>query len=184
MFQRAFFMLYRELDLDHLFRLDEPSFIQFLLKAGARGAADDLLQGLFGPARRLYKRLTQFSSYQQKELYEQLARRPYPWLVSCAEQLANLASRELSRRIAPHQVLIDAPPMHLEVDVDVEVSFPKENVYRRLADVSPVVHTLARRQFDDYVKRVRIFVHPEVLEEMQRLSDLPQLINQAVQATS
>ena len=39
------------------------------------------------------------------------------------------------------------------------IIFP-ENRYRTLGDVSPVVQTLARRQFDDYVKRVRIFAHP------------------------
>ena len=29
-------------------------------------------------------------------------------------------------------------------------------------DISPVVRTLAQEQFDNYVKRVRIFVHPRI----------------------
>jgi hypothetical protein len=37
-----------------------------------------------------------------------------------------------------------------------------------LGDVSPVVKTLAQQQFDDYVKRVRIFVHPGIVDELRR----------------
>jgi hypothetical protein len=42
------------------------------------------------------------------------------------------------------------------------VHFAKQGLYRRLGDISPVVRTLAKEQFDDYVKRVRIFVHPRI----------------------
>ena len=42
------------------------------------------------------------------------------------------------------------------------------SVYRRLGDISPVVRTLAQEQFDDYVKRVRIFVHPRVAAEARQ----------------
>ncbi len=44
----------------------------------------------------------------------------------------------------------------------------KENRYRRLGDVSPVECTLKREQFDDYVKRVRIYVHPRLRDALQR----------------
>ena len=64
-------------------------------------------------------------------------------------------------------MLFDAPPVRREVEFHVEVYFPKEDVYRTLAEVSPVVHTLAREQFDDYVKRVRIFVHPGLVAELR-----------------
>ena len=69
-------------------------------------------------------------------------------------------------------MLVDAPPVELEVEFDVEVYFPKQNVYRRLGEVSPVVRTLAREQFDDYVKRVRVFVHPRLAAELERLPNL------------
>jgi hypothetical protein len=42
----------------------------------------------------------------------------------------------------------------------MEVCFAKESHYRPLAEVSPVVKTLALHQFDDYVKRVRVFLSP------------------------
>jgi hypothetical protein len=41
-----------------------------------------------------------------------------------------------------------------------------------LGDVSPVVKTLAQSQFDDYVKRVRLFVHPRLAEDLKGHRDL------------
>ena len=79
------------------------------------GPAGDLLDALFGPTRRLYKRVRQFSVMESAEVYRRLARRPFPWLVACGERFAELASRRVGRRIAPHEVLFDAPPMGLDV---------------------------------------------------------------------
>ena len=39
-------------------------------EAADAGPARELLAGLFGPTRRLYKRLAQYSFFQQRELYE------------------------------------------------------------------------------------------------------------------
>jgi len=166
MLQRAFYLLYNELDLDALFRLTEQGWIEELSEAAARGPASELLVGLFGPVRHLYKRLAQYSYFQQREIYEQLARRPYPWLAACGDEFANLISRRVGRRVAPHEILLDAPPVGLEVEFDIEVCFPKERCYRALGDISPVVRTLARKQFDDFVKRVRIFAHPDLMHDM------------------
>jgi HD superfamily phosphohydrolase len=180
MLQRAFYLLYNSLDLDALFRLTDAPLIDELERAGAGGPAGELLDGLFGPARRLYKRLAQFSFFQERELYDQLARRPYPWLAQCAEQFAAIASTALGRRIAPHEVLFDAPPMKREMEFQVEIYFPKEQRYRPLSEVSPVVQTLTTGQFDDYVKRVRIFVHPSLAADLRRLPNVTELIQSAI----
>ncbi|GAG46757.1 unnamed protein product, partial [marine sediment metagenome] len=92
MLQRAFYLLHGGLDLDALFRLTEGAMIGQLRQAAEGGPAEPLLDGLFGPTRRLYKRLLQVTVFQQPGLYQRLARRPYPWLAACAEQLAALAS--------------------------------------------------------------------------------------------
>jgi hypothetical protein len=91
-----------------------------------------------------------------------------------------VASTALGRVVAPHEILFDAPPIAREVEIDVDVYFPKEARYRRLYEVSPVVRTLAREQFDDYVKRVRIFAHPRVADDLRRLPRLPDLVAQAI----
>ncbi len=183
MLQRAFVMLHPVLDTDAVFRLTERPLIDALLSAAGDGPARDLLDGLFGPVRRLYKRVTQYSLFQEPQLYQQLARKPYPWLIRCAENFAGLASTALSRIVAPHEVLFDAPPVKLEVEFQIDVYFPKERCYRRLGDISPVVKTLAREQFDDYVKRVRVFAHPRVAEDLQSLPRLPELIAEAAEQT-
>lgn len=181
MLQRAFYLLYGDLDLDALFRLDEHQMVAQLQIAAASKPAAQLLHGLFGPSRTLYKRLAQYSFFQQRELYEQLARRPYSWLASCGDTLALMASRRIGRRVAPHEILFDAPPVQLEIEFSIDVYFPKEDCYRRLGEVSPVVQTLAQKQFDDYVKRVRIFVNPATLNDMRSLGDLSELLPEAIE---
>jgi len=166
MFQRAFYELHGDLDLDALFRFQEHELITEMTAACGDGPAADLLAGLFGPRRRLYKRLAEFSHFQNSDLYNRISRRPYYWLTGCSEALAEELSRHLSRRVAPHEVLIDAPPVKLEVQVKVDIHFAREGTYRALADVSPVVRALAREQFDDFVKRVRIFIAPELADEL------------------
>jgi HD superfamily phosphohydrolase len=180
MFQRAFYSLYATLDIDGLFRLTEQPMIDALRAAAGESSAGELLDGLFGPTRRLYKRVAQCSLFEQPDLYRRLARRPYDWLVHCAERFAAVASSTLGRVVAPHEILFDAPPVKLEVDFQIDVHFPKERLYRPLGDVSPVVKTLAKQQFDDYVKRVRVFAHPRVAAELRALRNLSELIGAAI----
>ncbi len=46
-----------------------------------------------------------------------------------------------------------------------------------------MIRTLATEQFDDYVKRVRIFAHPRIVGDLRTLSTLPELLDQAIQQT-
>ncbi len=183
MLQRAFYLLHGLLDLDQLFRLSEVQWIDTLRQSSGGSPAGELLDGLFGPHRRLYKRLAQYSILEQPELYQRLARRPYPWLAACAQQFAQQASAAMGRIVAPHEVLFDAPPVEREVEITIDVYSPKEDRYRSLVEVSPVVHTLARTQFDDYVKRVRIFAHPRIVDDLRRLKNLPELLTTAIAKT-
>ena len=183
MLQRAFFFLHGNLDLDRLFRLSEQPVIDQLLKVAGAGPAGDLLSGLFGETRRLYKRVAQFSLFQDEPIYQSLAGRPYPWLVACGDALAEQLSKSLSRRVAPYQILIDAPPVKREIEFKIEVYFPKEDQFRNLGAVSPVVETLARKQFDDYVKRVRVLAHPEIAELCRSLDNLNGLLDTAIKQT-
>lgn len=164
MLQRAFFLLHRHLDLAQLFLGTEAEFVRQLLQAAAQRSppAAELLDGLFGPVRRLHKRLAEFSHFQQQQWYQALARQDYAHLAAASQRLAELLARQTGCAIAPDEVLIDAPPPRREVEFHVEVYYPKEDAYRPLAEVSPAVHALATRQFDDFVKRVRIFVHPRL----------------------
>ncbi|REJ65287.1 MAG: HD domain-containing protein [Planctomycetota bacterium] len=180
MLQRAFYQLCGSLDLDPLFRMTESAMITELLATAGETGSGELLLGLFGPRRRLYKRLAQYSIFHDQDIYTRLARKPYPYLVACAEKFADVASTHLGRRIPPHEVLFDAPPQSREVEFNVEIHDIRTDTYRRLGDVSPVVRALAERQFDDYVKRVRIFVHPELVGDLRAVEQLGRLVHEAI----
>jgi HD superfamily phosphohydrolase len=162
MLQRAFYMLRDNLDVARMVTMTEQPWIDVVQSAGRNSPASTLLDGIFGPTRSLYKRLAQYSYFEEPEMYRRMAQRPYSQLVNFSERIAAGLSNALGDKVAPHEVLVDAPPAKLEVDFDIEVYFAKQNVFRPLGDISPVVRTLAQEQFDDYVKRVRIFVHPRI----------------------
>jgi uncharacterized protein len=166
MFARAFFDLYRQLDLKEFFQQSEWETIQQLRKLAGQSGAGTLLEGLFGARRVLYKRLVEFSHDQQPELYRQIAGRPFADQVRLATTLGGLLSQQIEPQLGPTDLIIDAPPVHREVEFKVEIYYPKEDCYRRLSDVSPVVEALATRQFDDYVKRVRVFAAPNVAKAL------------------
>jgi HD superfamily phosphohydrolase len=180
MLQRAVYLLQGEMDLDALLRLTEAPLVAAMEQAAGAGPAGELLSGLFGPARRLYKRVAQYSFFERRELYDRLAHRPYPWLVACAEHFASMGSAAVGRVIAPHEVLFDSPPVGREIEFELEIYFQKERHYRALADVSPMIRALAQEQFDDYVKRVRIFAHSRVAAELRDLPNLSALVEKAV----
>jgi HD superfamily phosphohydrolase len=183
MLQRAFYLLHGALDLDQLFRMTDAAMIDAMCAAAGAGPAGDLLDGLFGAHRQLYKRLAQYSVFEEPAIYQRLARRPYPWLAACAQQFATLSSAALGRVIAPHEILFDAPPIEREVEFNIDVYFPKQDCYRPLAEVSPVVGTMSRTQFDDYVKRVRIFAHPRIVEELRAMRSFRDLLATAIDRT-
>lgn len=182
MLQRAFYLLIDAFDMPSLFSHTEASMIQDLQQAGRGTPAQGLLHGLFGPRRQLYKRLTQYSIFQHREIYEQLARRPYHWLTALAEVFSAELSLATNQVIAPEHILIDAPPVKREVEIDIDVFYANEKQYRKLANVSPVVQTLAKEQFDDYVKRIRIFAAPHLIDQLRPLTNLTQLLQKAIEA--
>jgi uncharacterized protein len=183
MFARAFFELRQRLDLDSFFRSSEPDAISALRRAAEGTRCESLLAGIFGPKRSLYKRVAEFSLYQVPEIYRLLARRPCSYLMACAETLAGQLSECIGETIGPVEILIDAPPPHREIEFNVEIYFPKEDVYRPLHHVSPVVDSLARTQFDDYVKRVRIFAHPRLTSKIASSTAFTSCLASAISET-
>ncbi|MED5286879.1 MAG: HD domain-containing protein [Planctomycetota bacterium] len=183
MFQRAFFEMHRRGgDWESWFLQDEPDLIRTFQSLAPSAGVEELLAGLFGSRRRLYKRLAQFSVFDGEAIYSKIARRPFAWLVRCGQCLAELLANATGQPVSATDVLIDAPPMGLEVEFKVNVRIDGGD--RPLGDISPVVQTLATRQFDDYVKRVRIFVHPRLTKVRDlELATIHDLLERAIQKT-
>jgi HD superfamily phosphohydrolase len=185
MFARAFFELRSSFDLTTLFETSETETIRLLRNKAAGTDSTQLVEGVFGPKRQLYKRAGEYSHYHQNELYELLAGRPYEFLVRCSCNLTEELNRRgiVNRTLSPVDILIDAPPPHREVEFKVPIYFPKEDKYRLLSDVSPVIESLAKKQFDDYVKRVRIFASPDIRHQLLESVEFESALRKAVDAT-
>jgi len=167
-----------DFDFEPFYRSTDETFEQCLAPAVADSTSGTLLGSLFGVQRQLYKRLTQYSLIESPAIFEKLARRPFDDLVQCGDRLAKLLTQQLAEPVAADEVLFDAPPMKLEVQMNIDVYYSKQDRYRPLSQVSPVVRTLAQEQFDDYVKRVRVFVHPRLAQACSKL-DIDALMQHA-----
>ncbi len=181
MLQHAFYQLRGSIDLPALLRADDATWVQTMLAAAQGHAVEPLLHGLFGDKRVIYKRLAEYSILDCPELYARLARRPYPWLLELGTAFVEVCNREFGLAIGPDEILFDAPPSEREIEFYLDVYDPKTQQYRRLGERSPVVRTLAREQFDDHVKRVRIYIHPSGRDQLPALAALIPLVERALQ---
>ena len=165
MLQRAVFLLQERIDFEATFPLPETEWIGAIRRAAESTPAEALLEALFGSRRRLYKRLAEFNAVDGAEIHRRLARRPYWWMAVCAEKAAQELARRSGLSVTPDDLLIDAPPVKLEVDIGIDV-VSRSGAVRSLGEVSPVASALASHQFDNHVKRVRLFVREELREPL------------------
>jgi HD superfamily phosphohydrolase len=184
MFARSFYELHGKLDLDLAFGQTDAEMIATLQRAATGGPCEPVLDGVFGHKRRLFKRAAEYSHETDGGLYAQIAGRPYAFLVRCAMHLAKRLESSIGIAVRPTDVLIDAPPPHREVEFAVDIYFPKRDEYRPLRLVSPVVEALARTQFDEYVKRVRVFVAPQLVHSVARVQSFDEELQAAVDESS
>ena len=144
--------------------------------------AGDLLQGVFGPKRLIFKRVSEFTLHEDPEMYSRLARKPYALVARYAAEFIQRLRSRLNLHIGDCDLLIDAPPVHREVEFNIPIYYSRQRLYRRLDEVSPVVAALARTQFDDFVKRVRIYAHPRIAQELRHVTDFDQILADAISA--
>lgn len=178
MLQRAVYRLRSLSQLNAWQAMSEAEMVGDLRGRAKNRGSERLVEGIFGSQRALYKRLCQFNYVERPEMHSQLARKPFDVLVRVAERFAELAAAKFNTSIHPDEVLIDAPPVKLEVQFRVQVKTSQG--FKVLGDVSPVVQTLATRQFDDYVKKVRVFVAPHLKPRLDQPDEIQNLLQQAI----
>lgn len=170
MIQRCVFLLKNRIDLESTLAMNDTQWIANLMRMAEGSVAEPLADGLFGPRRRLYKRVAEFNAIDGDDVHRELARRPYWWLVAMSERLATRLANTCGIPIYAVDVLVDAPPVKLEVDINIDV-VSRDGRVRQLGEVSPVTSALARQQFDNHVKRVRVFVRDELREAIAATID-------------
>jgi hypothetical protein len=185
MLQRAVWLVRERIDAPWLTRTDDQGFIAWLRSTAEGTGATALAEGLFGPRRCLVKRVATYDAINHPEIHRALAGIPYDATTRIAARLAERLSRRLGMAVAPETLLIDAPPAEREVEFRLQVrQRPRDtgdpvDQWRSLAELSPVVRSLAREQFDDLVKRVRIFAPAATATAVAALPDglLPDLFD-------
>ena len=183
MLQRAVWLVRPAIDSDVLVRTDDRGFADWLTAAAAGTAAEPLVAGLFGPVRRLLKRAGSFDAAHSPEVHAALAGRGYAEMVEVSARLAAALSRRFGRPVAAATLIVDAPPAAREVEFRLQVrdgaAGPEADRWRDLASLSPVVRSLAHEQFDDLVKRVRVFTEPDDAKAIAGCGDLDRLLLEA-----
>ena len=163
MLQRAVWLVRDRIDAAALMRADDEEFTRWLRQAASGTGAAEIVDGLFGPRRDLLKRVATFDALNHPDIHRAIAGRSYTEATAIAARLAERLSRRCGRAIAADTLIIDAPPAEREVEFRLDVKQlardhgGSSTTWRSLAELSPVVRSLAREQFDDLVKRVRIF---------------------------
>ncbi len=168
MFARAFYEMRHQIDLPAFFRQRESESIAMLRRISQGTPSSSLIEGIFGSSRRLFKRVGEYSAGDDPEIYCLLAHRPYHELIDLMNRLQQELVSSIKGDQRSIQVLIDSPPPRREVEFRIDVLFEKEKSFRSLTSVSPVVEALAHRQFDDYVKKVRIFAAPDLAKSVKQ----------------
>jgi uncharacterized protein len=183
MLQRAVWLLRDRLDPAGLVRLDDHGFTATLAAAAAGTPAAPLVDGLFGSRRRLLKRVASFDALRHPLVHRRLSGRSYDDTTAIAARLAAALARRTGAPIPEHAVVIDAPPAEREVEFRLSVRerlvrtpTAEGHCWRSFAELSPVVRSLAHEQFDDLVKRVRIFATAEVATAIAGCDDLATLL--------
>jgi len=104
-------------------------------------------------------------------------------MVEVSGRLAAALSRRFGRTIEAATLIVDAPPAAREVEFRLQVRERGAEAggdrWQELAAVSPVVRSLAHEQFDNLVKRVRVFASPDDAEAIAGCGELDRLLLEA-----
>jgi hypothetical protein len=186
MLQRSIWLVRGSIEPARLTRFDDREFGDWLVHAARASGAARLVDGLFGPARRLVKRAGSFDALHHPQIHRALAGRSYADSVAISRGLAERLSRRIGTAIDADTLLIDAPPAEREVEFRLAVrertgprSAAAPHRWRPLAELSPVVRSLAHEQFDNLVKRVRLFAPAESAAAIANCNGLDELILEA-----
>lgn len=173
MLQRAVYELRDNDDLASAWAdMDEATLQESMLEIARGKPFEPCVLGLFGLRRSLYKRIAQFDNLSDPDLHRALSSRTYDENVVIARELSRRIQSTFDVAINANDLLIDSPPMKLEVQFDLQVRMRKGG-FRPLSDLSPVVQSLATQQFDALVKRVRVFVAPHLREAFRKIDVRP-----------
>lgn len=182
MLTRAFLDLKDRFPLSKLLTMRDAEFVAEIRKVAQGTECETLVEGSLGERRALYKRAAEFRRDQWPNLYDRMASLDSRELADVSARLADYVAGQTGAPVQRLDVLIDVPSQRREIEFNIDVQFTKQNRWQKLHEVSPVVDSLAARQFTDAVKLMRVFVNPAVLREIGRDFDWPDAIDRLLHA--
>jgi HD superfamily phosphohydrolase len=184
MLQRTVWLSRERLDTDLLVQSTEDTFVKRLSDAAQNSDAQSISEGLFGPRRKLFKRIAAFDAKTHPVLHNTLAGLSYKNLVHVSNGFVQRLAKKTGTIIKPNDILIDAPPREREIEFNLQVCCrgqlnERELHWRSLVEMSPVTQSLAQLQFDYLVKQVRIFGSDEAVSAIQHATGLEDILLEA-----
>ena len=184
MLQRTVWLIRERLDTDLLVESTEDTFVKRLSDAAKNSDAQSISEGLFGPRRKLFKRIAAFDAKTHPVLHNTLAGLSYKNLVHVSNGFVQRLAKKTGAIIKPNDILIDAPPREREIEFNLQVCCrgqlnERELHWRSLVEMSPVTQSLAQLQFDHLVKQVRIFGSDEAVSAIQHATGLEDILLEA-----
>jgi HD superfamily phosphohydrolase len=184
MLQRTVWLSRERLDTDLLVQSTEDTFVKRLSDAAQNSDAQSISEGLFGPRRKLFKRIAAFDAKTHPVLHNTLAGLSYKNLVHVSNGFVQRLAKKTGTIIKPNDILIDAPPREREIEFNLQVCCrgqlnERELHWRSLEEMSPVTQSLAQLQFDHLVKQVRIFGSDEAVSAIQHATGLEDILLEA-----
>ena len=184
MLQRTVWLIRERLDTDLLVESTEDTFVKRLSDAAKNSDAQSISEGLFGPRRKLFKRIAAFDAKTHPVLHNTLAGLSYKNLVHVSNGFVQRLAKKTGAIIKPNDILIDAPPREREIEFNLQVCcrgqlYERKLHWRSLVEMSPVTQSLAQLQFDHLVKQVRIFGSDEAVSAIQYATGLEDILLEA-----
>lgn len=168
--------------LSVLLRYDDDRLLEWLRDQTPNGSATRYLtEGMTGNRRRLYKRLATFSRVyseeQKQEAYERIYQMDAPALYSLIDRLRARLSSLVGRSLHPADIIIDTPPRDKDKLETIEVVYPGASgqQYYQLHELSRVVAGI-QDDFIMVVKKIRVFVEPQLAGELAGQEDVEELL--------
>jgi HD superfamily phosphohydrolase len=159
---------------------DAPAALAYLstemdsaLEEGALGAGEwvNPLRGLLGGNREVYKRLATVARSddgdEERRIHDLLVASGSDARRALVDECVEAIEKPVGRRLRHGDVVLDVPTKRREeLGAGVVVYLQRDpGAPRTLAEASPVVGGL-RAEFDLHVRKARVFLHPEIAEEI------------------
>ena len=175
--------------LEALLTHNDDTFLKWLYDQSPDNSAPrHLIDGLLPGQRRLYKRIATYSrAYVEIEKREAFNRIYQMNRASLSDLTARLSARlgsAVGRPLHPASLIVDIPPRDKDELETIDVVYPRVSGqrYYPLHELSRIIAGI-QDDFISVVKKIRIFAHPDIADDLRSLDDLDSMLLDEILAT-